>query len=156
MLKSSPNSSALARWGKAAFTLFLYFILYGFFSLKRPGNVIPFFIILAFLLTYFQFTLQKRFWQWEFYDQYLIRKNLLGFKRQKVNYRDISSWQIRERFGSESGKEYIPNYTEIAFWIKHKEGLSFDEIDYSNYQIMADFFISKMAALQIEAAPYHE
>lgn len=81
---------------------------------------------------------------------------MLGFKNLRIDYSNITSWQIRNRFGSYSGREEIPDYTEMAFWVEHKQGLAFNDLDFENYEEMEILFIEKMNEFEIEAAPYRD
>lgn len=156
ILKSRPCGSAAARWGLAIISIPAWFVLMYYKLPKGEYSWIFWFIGLVALLLILQHSMKNRFWQWEFYDTYLIKKNMLGFKNLRIDYSNITSWQIRNRFGSYSGREEIPDYTEMAFWVEHKQGLAFNDLDFENYEEMEILFIEKMNEFEIEAAPYRD
>lgn len=113
---------------------------------------IPPFIVLIF---YLNFTLSHLF-EWEFLEDQFTRKKILWRTQKKHNYADISSYKERRRFGTVSRNESLPNYNEIVVWMKDKQSFTFDEIDFSNYNAMRDYFIERCQAHEVEVADYED
>lgn len=111
--------------------------------------IIPFFV----LMLYISFTM-RQFYQWEFSPDGFVRKSILYRTKQRFSYADISTWQIRYRKGTNSRNEYIPNYEEVAIWTHNKKHFIFDEIDFSNFNEMRDYFVQQCENYGIEMAEY--
>lgn len=156
LLISKDRAGSTAQIMRSGLGIFVYVLLYGYAAFRAPQFIITSSFLLLFLLLYIQFFVRNRWIIWEFYDDYLIRKRPWGHKNTKILYNKISSWQVRERFGSASKREITPNYTETAFWTGPNTGFSFDEVDFSNYSQMHEIFYTKMAERNIEMAPYRE
>ncbi len=156
ILKSRPCGSTASRWGLAIISIPAWFVFMNYKLPKGEYSWIFWLLGLVVLLLFLQHSMKNRFWQWEFYESYLNKKNMLGFKNLRIDYSNITSWQIRNRFGSFNGKEEIPDYTEMAFWVEHKQGLAFNNLDFENYEKMEELFIKKMIEFEIEAAPYRD
>jgi len=156
LCNSTYSSTAIGASSRTALKLLLSTVLYDYFTIKNPAFLITGSIIFVVVVFYFQFIVQNRFKKWGFFGDYFVLHNLYGLNRKKFLYSAVTAYQVRERFGSQSGNEGIPNYTEMAIWINHTINISFDEIDYENYAGMEIFFTQKMESIGLEMAPYRE
>ena len=112
-------------------------------------------IVLLILYFYLNYTFSQ-FKSWIFTDKGFYIRKLSSRKFKFYTFEEISSYQLRHRLGSVSRSDAIPNYEEINIWLKNKESMSFDGLDFVNYQELKSFLQNKMVELQIEPAPYRE
>lgn len=155
-MQSTDRGGMVAQFIRSGLSMFVYVLIYGFAAFRAPQHAITGAIVLIFLLLYIQFYVRNRFFIWVFYEDYILRKRPWGHQNTRIPYNTISSWQVRERFGVASTREFSPNYTETAFWTGPKTGYSIDEHEYLNYQAMHELFVKKMEQFGIEEAPYRD
>lgn len=104
------------------------------------------------LVSYLRFTYKTRFFEWRFYEDRVEILSGWPQRTRSISWDRVTTWDERRRSGTQSRFEYIPDYTEFAFWIEHQQGFTFDELDYANYQDMARFVAERLSRKGLEEA----
>ncbi|MCC7297744.1 MAG: hypothetical protein IT244_05370 [Bacteroidia bacterium] len=129
--------------------IFTYKLGVNVLTLSSLGGVLFVFIV------YLNFTL-NHLYIWEFGEDIFTKKQIIRRTKSTYHYTEISTYQERMRFGTVSRNETIPNYKETAFWMKNKEALYFDAIDFVNYEEMNAVFLERCEAHAVPKAEYRD
>lgn len=155
-ISDKPLQSVLNRKGLSQATRIGLILLSNLVFMIAGGRwnilLVSFPITIFIMFGYLHFTFNRRFKQWSFHEEFFRVRPALWGKTEQYNWEDVTAWDERRRLGSASRMEYIPNYTEMAFWINHKQQFVFDELDYANYRQMADYVANRMEAIRLNEA----